>query len=54
MCAPPPPLSISLQGRGEIPILPSTVHAYVPLIYALIILQGVPLSYTLADPAPLF
>ena len=50
---PPPPISVSLQGRGETPLLPSTVHAYVALISALILRQGVPLRHPSAKPAPL-
>ena len=41
-CAPPPPISVSLQGRGEAPLLPSTLRDYVPLLSALLIWQGVP------------
>ena len=51
--APHPRLSVSLQGRGEPPLLYSAVRAYVPLIYALILRQGVPLRYTSAETAPL-
>ena len=40
---PLPPLSVSLQGGGEPPLLPSTVRTYVPLLSALLIRQGVPL-----------
>ena len=41
-CAPPPLISVSTQGRGEPPLLPSTVRAYVPLISDLHLCQGVP------------
>ena len=41
VCAPPPTLSVSLQGRGKAPLLPSTLLAYVPLLSALLIWQGV-------------
>ena len=47
------PLSISLHGQGEPPLLPSTVRAYVPLFYALLLRQGVPLCHPSADPAHL-
>ena len=43
VCAPPPPLSVSLQGRGKLPLLPSTVRNYVTLISDLILWQVVPL-----------
>ena len=43
MCAPPPPISVSLQGRGEAPLLTSTLRAYVTLLSALLLWQGVPL-----------
>ena len=34
VCAPPPPpLSVSLQGLGIPPILPSAVRAYAPLLW---------------------
>ena len=52
-CAPPPPVSISLQGQGKPPILPSTVRAYVPLISALLLWKGVPIRQPSADPTPL-
>ena len=52
-CDLPHPLSVSLQGRGEPPIIPSTVRAYVPLLSALILQQDVPLGQTSAEPAPL-
>ena len=52
-CAPPPPLSISPQGRGEPPCIPSTVCTYVPLIYAFLIWKGVTLCHTSTDPDPL-
>ena len=31
-CDPLPPLLFLLQGRGKLPLLPSTVHTYVPLL----------------------
>ena len=37
-CSNPPPLSVSLQRRGEAPLLPSTLRAYVPLLSALLLL----------------
>ena len=43
MCAPPPPISVSLQGRGKAPLPPLTLRAYVPLLSALLLRQGVPL-----------
>ena len=42
-CAPPPPISVSIQGRGKSPLLPSNLRAYVPLLSALLRRQGVPL-----------
>ena len=51
--SPPPVLSVSLQGRGNPPILSSTVRAYVPLLYAFLLWQGVPLLHHSADPATL-
>ena len=48
-CAPPPPISVSLQGRGKAPLLPSTLRAYVPLLSALILRQGVPLRQSSAS-----
>ena len=48
--APPPLLYVSLQGRGEPPILPSTVHTYVPPLSVLLLRQGVPPRHTSADP----
>ena len=45
-CAPSPPLSVSPQGRGEPPCLPSTVCAYVHLIYAFLLWKGVNLHNT--------
>ena len=42
-CVTPPPLSVLLQGRGEAPILPSTLSACVPLLSDLILRQGVPI-----------
>ena len=38
---PPPPLSVSLQGRGGPLLLPSVVHYHAPLIPALRLLKGV-------------
>ena len=38
-------LFVLLQGRGEPPPLPSTVCAYVPLLSALLLWQGVPLRH---------
>ena len=46
-------LSVLLPGRGEPPLLTSTVHAYGALIYALILLKCVPLRQPSANPAPL-
>ena len=51
--ATPTPLYELLQGRGKPRPISSTVRAYVPLIYALILRQGVPLCQPSADPAPL-
>ena len=48
----PHPLSILLQGRGEPPLLCSTVHAYVPLISALILRTVVPLCQPSDETAP--
>ena len=48
-CAPPPPLSVSLQGRGEAPLLPSTLSTYVPLLSTLLLRQGVPLRQSSAS-----
>ena len=54
MCAaPPPPLSVSLQGQGEPPLLSSTVRAYVTLLSTLLLRQGVTLCHTSADPVTL-
>ena len=40
VCAPPPPpLSISLQGLGVPPILPSAVRAYATLIWCVFVNQ---------------
>ena len=52
-CDIPPTLSILFQGRGEHPLLPSTVHAYVPLLSVLLLRQGVNLRQPSAEPAPL-
>ena len=30
---PPPPISVSLQGKGAPPLLPSALHAYAPLLW---------------------
>ena len=49
VCAPPPPLSVSLQGRGEPPLLPLTLRAYVPLLSALLLWKGVPLRQSLVS-----
>ena len=51
--APPPPLSVSIQGRGKPPLLNLTVRACVPLLYALLLWQGMPLIHLSAKPAPL-
>ena len=51
--APPPPLSVLLQGRGKPHLLPSTVRAYVPMIYALLLRKDVPLRQSPAEPDPL-
>ena len=51
--APPPQFSILLQGRVKPPILYSTVRAYVPLISALVLIQGMPLCQPSAEHAPL-
>ena len=40
-------------GRGEPPLLPSTVRTYVPLLYALILRQGMPLCQPSDWLAPL-
>ena len=48
-CAPPPPLPVYLQGRGEAPLLPSTLRAYVPLLSALLLRQGVPTRHSSAS-----
>ena len=48
--APPPPLSVLLQGRDEPPLLPSTVRAYVPILSSLLIWQGVPICHHSEDP----
>ena len=53
VCAPPLPLSVSIQGLDKTPRLPSTVRAYVPLLSALLLWQGVPLRQPLAEPDPL-
>ena len=53
-CAHPPPISISLQERGEPPLLHSTVRAYIPLISDLHLWQGVPFCQLSAHPAPLY
>ena len=49
VCDTPPPLSLSLQSRGEAPLLPSTLRAYVPLLSALLLWQGVPLRQSSAS-----
>ena len=41
--ATPPSLCVSLQGRGEAPVIPSTLRACVPLIPDLLLRKGVPL-----------
>ena len=41
--APPPTISVLLQGKGKPPIIPSTARTYVPLLYALLLRKGVPL-----------
>ena len=51
--AAPPPLSVLFQGQGEPPLLPSTIHTYVPLVYAFLLRQGVPLHNHSVEPAPL-
>ena len=48
-CAPPPPLSVYLQGRREAPLLPSTLRAYVPLLSALHLRKGVPIHHSSAS-----
>ena len=50
---PPHPLYVLLQGRGEPPLLPSTMCAYVPLLSALLLWQGMPLRHPSAEPDPL-
>ena len=52
-CAPPPPLSVSLQGQGQPPLVPSSMRPYVPLLSALILWKCVHICHPLADPAPL-
>ena len=50
VCAPPDPsLSVSLQGRGKAPLLPSTLRAYVPLLSALLLRKGVLLRQSSAS-----
>ena len=49
----PPPLSVSLQGRGGILLLPSVSHAHAPLIPASRLWQGVPPLLPSNVPAPL-
>ena len=53
VCAPPPLLSVLLQGQDKHPLLPSTVTAHVPLLSALLIQKGVPLRKPSEEPAPL-
>ena len=51
--APPPPLSVLLQGRGKPTIIYSTARAHVPLLCDLILRQGVYLCQPSDETAPL-
>ena len=51
--APPPLLSVFLQGQFKPPLLPSTVRAYVPLLSALLLLKGVPICQPSDEPDPI-
>ena len=51
-CAHPTPLPVLLQGRCKPLILSSTVCAYVPLLFALLLRKGVPLRKPSAKPSP--
>ena len=44
--APPNQLSVPIQGRGKPTLLYSTVYAYVPLLYTLLLRKSVPLFQT--------
>ena len=48
-CAPSPPIPVSLQGRGESPLLTSTLRDYIPLLSALLLRQGVTLCQSSAS-----
>ena len=50
---PPPPPSVSLQGRGGPLLLPSVAHAHSPLLRSLRLQQGVPPILPSNVPAPL-
>ena len=51
---PPPPPSISLQGRGGPLLLPLVLHSHANLLPALHLLQGVPPLLPSNVPAPLY
>ena len=53
VCDPPPSLSVLLQGRDGPPLLPSTVRAYAPFLYSLLLWKGVPLRHPSAETATL-
>ena len=50
---PPPPPSVSLQGRGGPLLLPLVAHAYSTLLTSLCLQQVVPLILPSKVPAPL-